>query len=84
MVTPRSKTVDELQKLNSDQLFDYFCKHARNLQTPIKGAEYAIGIGSYSIFSHDTDDLCDKFFKVVKGPNNVRARLKEKMKKEQE
>lgn len=84
MVTPLSKTREELRKLNNNQLLDYFNKHARKIEISIKGAEYAIRVGSYSIFSHDTDDLCDKFFNVVKGPNNVRAKLKEKLEKESE
>ena len=84
MVTPLSKTKEELRKLNNNQLLDHFNKHAHKIESLGDKVVYAIRVGSCSIFSHDTDDLCDKFFKVVKGPNNVRTRLKEKMKREQE
>ena len=68
MALPISKTIDQLKALNDDQLFDYFVKHSRfNSQSP-KNACYsiAVGIRTHALFSGDTGDLREKFFKAVR------------------
>ena len=58
----------ELRQLSDKKLQKYFERHAGYYPTtpPGRGASYSIRAGAKSLFSDDTRDLREKFFKAVR------------------
>ena len=68
MALPISKSPKELVKLDDDKLQRYFERNARYVSDAPK-MEYAIQFGSRALFSDDTADLREQFFKAVREYN---------------
>ena len=56
----------ELAKLSDSDLFDYFLENAEYSPDSPENSKYSICFGSRHLFSGDTAELKDKFFKAVR------------------
>ena len=57
----------ELAELHDDQLFAYFSRHARYYAHAPRDDQYAIRLGSRTLFAGDTRDLFQVFRQAVRG-----------------
>lgn len=65
MALPAPLSPSELTKLDKEGLWMYFCQNARYTDSPDCRYQYAIRLGSKTIWSNDTYDLREKFVRAV-------------------
>ena len=66
MLLKGMKTKEQLAKLNDDELFQYFSKHAGYMKDAPASAKYTIRIDGRSIHSDDSAKLFEEFKKLCR------------------